>query len=249
MLIRFEGIVIRTFDYGEGDKICSVFSKELGKISMMARGAKKLKSRHAAVAQLFTHGEFTCFKAGSMGTLNNGELLNPFTGIKEDIHKTAYASYLMELTDKTVGENEPNGPLFEQLKAALTAIDEGKDPKIVVNIYEMLMLSLAGYMPMLNECVSCGAKPESGWALSVSLGGTVCAACRHLDPAAIVLSDGTLKLMRLFLHMDIRRLGRIEVKEATKKQLDQCIRRFLDAHVDVKWKARGFIDQMEKYGL
>ncbi|MDF2718732.1 MAG: repair protein RecO [Paenibacillus sp.] len=248
MLVRVEGIVIRSIDYGEGDKILTLFSKEAGKISIMARGAKKLKSRHSAIAQLFTYGEFNCYKTGSMGTLNNGEIWNAYHRLKEDIHKTAYAAYLMELTERMLGENERNAPLFEQLKAALDAMDEDKDLQIVTNIYEMKMLAIAGYMPELNECVSCGAQ-EGAMMLSVAMGGTVCSRCRHADPGALVVTEGTLKLLRLFLHMDIRRLGKTEVKDATKSQLKHCIRQLLDAHVDVKWKSRNFIDQMDKYGI
>ncbi|MEF3304646.1 DNA repair protein RecO [Paenibacillus sp. GYB003] len=248
MIVRVEGIVLRTIDYGEGNKILTVFSKEAGKLSIMARGAKKLKSRHSAIAQPFTYGEFICYKTGSMGTLNNGDIWNAYNRLKEDIHKTAYASYLMEMTDRMLGENERNAPLFDQLKAALDALDEDKDPQIVTNIYEMKMLRIAGYMPELDSCVSCGAT-DGAMSLSVSMGGTVCARCRTQDPGAIAISDGTLKLLRLFLHMDIRRLGKTEVKDATKKQLKLCIRQFLDAHVDVKWKSRNFIDQMDKYGI
>lgn len=248
MLVRVEGIVIRSIDYGEGNKILTLFTKEAGKMSMMARGAKKLKSRHAAIAQLFTYGEFTCYKSGSMGTLNNGEIWNAYYRLKEDIHKTAYASYLMELTDRMMTENEPNGPLFEQLKAALDAMDEEKDPQIVAHIYEMKMLTIAGYMPELNECVSCGAEGE-GMSLSVSLGGTVCSRCRSADHQAIAIAEGTLKLLRLFLHMDIRRLGKTEVKAATKSQLKHCIRQLLDAHIDIRLKSRSFLDQMDKYEL
>lgn len=249
MLVRVEAIVIRSTDYGEGNKILTLFSREVGKISVMARGAKKVKSRHSAIAQLFTHGEFVCYKAGSsMGTLNSGEIWNAYPKLKEDIHKTAYAAYLMELTDRMLGENERNVPLFEQLKAALDAIDEEKDPQIVTNIYEIKMLAIAGYRPVLEECASCGAK-DGKMALSVSLGGTLCGRCGHADRGAIGVTEGTLKLLKLFLHMDIRRLGRTEVKEATKQQLKQCIRQFMDAHIDIRWKSRSFLDQMDKYGI
>ncbi|PYI51951.1 DNA repair protein RecO [Paenibacillus flagellatus] len=249
MLVRVEAIVIRSMDYGEGNKILTLFSKEAGKIGVMARGAKKLKSRHTAIAQPFTHGEFVLFRTGQqMGSLNAGEIWNAYHRLREDLNKAAYASYLMELTEKTVGDNEPNASLFEQLKGSLDAMDEGKDPQIVLHIYEMKMLAIAGYRPVLDECVSCGAKDGPMW-LSVSMGGTVCGRCRSADVSAIPLPEGTLKLLRLFLGMDVRRLGRTEVKESTKSQLKQCIRQLLDAHLDVKWKARHFLDQMEKYGL
>jgi DNA repair protein RecO (recombination protein O) len=248
VLVRVEGIVIRSIDYGEGNKILSIFSKEAGKLSVMARGAKKLKSRLTAIAQPFTYGEFVIYKAGQMGTLNSGEIGNAYQGLREDIHKAAYASYLMELTERTMGENERNAPLFDQLKAALDAIDEDKDPQIVVHIYELKILAIAGYMPELGQCVSCGST-EGAMSLSIPMGGTLCTRCRHNDPGAFAVSEGMLKLLRLFLNMDIRRLGRTDVKAGTKSQLKLFIRKFLDEHIDVKWKSRHFIDQMDKYGL
>lgn len=250
MLIRVEGIVIRSIDYGEGNKILTLYSREAGKISVMARGAKKAKSRHTAISQLFTHGEFVCFRSGtSMGTLNSGEILNSYHRLREDLHKTAHAAYLMELTDRMTGDHERHSPLFNQLKAALDALDEDKDPQIVTHIYELKTLSVAGYMPQLEACLSCGAT-EGQMALSLHHGGIVCGRCRQsADPAALGLSDGLLKLLRLLQQIDLRRLGRIEIKLETKQRLKQCVRQFLDAHVDVKWKSRQFLDQMEKYGL
>ncbi|MDQ0876910.1 DNA repair protein RecO [Paenibacillus sp. V4I3] len=61
MLRSVQGIVLRSMDYGEGNKIISLFTPELGKVGVMARGAKKVKSRHAAVTQLFTYGDFVFF--------------------------------------------------------------------------------------------------------------------------------------------------------------------------------------------
>jgi DNA repair protein RecO (recombination protein O) len=154
----------------------------------------------------------------------------------------------MELTERIVDDNEPNVMLFEQLKASLDAMDEEKDPQIIAHLYEMKILSIAGYQPQLDACVSCGAQ-EGPMSLHVGLGGIVCNRCRAQDGQSIALAESTLKLLRLFVHMDIRRLGKTEVKPATKNQLKQCIRQLIDAHIDVKWKSRNFLDQMEKYDL
>ncbi|NEW05214.1 DNA repair protein RecO [Paenibacillus sp. SYP-B3998] len=249
MLRSVQGIVLRSMDYGEGNKIISLFTPELGKVSVMARGAKKVKSRHAAVTQLFTYGDFVFFKqSGQMGSLNGAEIISAHHALREDLHMSAYASYLVEMTDKMLGDEEGSTYLFEQVKAGLSAIEEGKDMQIVIHLYEMKMFDLAGYMPVTDVCVSCGAN-TSLTSFSPNMGGILCARCGYKDTTAISIGEGALKLLRLFPKMDMRRLGAIQVKDETKIQLKQCMRAYMDVHIGVQWKARGFIEQMEKYNI
>ncbi|MFK7693435.1 DNA repair protein RecO [Paenibacillus sp. HJGM_3] len=248
MLYRVEGIVIRSFDYGEGNKIITILTRDYGKMSVMVRGAKKVKSRHSALALLFTYGEFVFFKTGSMGTLSQGEILKAYQSLREDIHKTAYAAYLAELTERLLGEQDRPAWVFDQLLAALDAVEADKDEQIVTHIYEMRLLSLAGYTPELSQCVSCGSQ-EGEMAVSPSMGGLLCPRCRHQDASAIPVSESVLKLLRLFLHMDIGRLGKIEVSPSTRALLKRVIRQLYDTFVEVRWKSRQFLDQMDKYGI
>lgn len=248
MLYRVEGIVIRSFDYGEGNKIITILTREYGKMSVMVRGAKKVKSRHSAITQLFTYGEFVFFKSGSMGNLSNGEIIKPYQTLRENIHKAAYGAYLSELTERILGEQDRPAWVFDQLLAALDALDVDKDVQIVTHIYEMRMLSYAGYAPDLSQCISCGTV-NGDMALSSSMGGLLCPRCRHLDLSSIPLSENVLKLLQLFMRMDIGRLGKIEVSDATRNMLKRSVRQLYDTHVDIKWKSRNFLDQMDKYGI
>ncbi|GIP35823.1 DNA repair protein RecO [Paenibacillus sp. J2TS4] len=248
MLYRTEGIVIRTMDYGEGHKILSLFTRSLGKVSVMVRGAKKVKSRYSAIAQLFTHGDFVIYKGSQMGTLNHGEPIHSYQGLREDLHKAAYAAYLVELADRILPEAEPDLVMFEQLTAGLSAIDEGKDPTIVLHIIEMKMLALSGYHPQLDECVSCG-RAAGEMVLSPMQGGILCSACKGKDHSAVPVPATILRLLRLFQRVDLRMLGTADVKPETKKRLKAAMRAFMDAHLDIRWKSRNFIDQMEKYNI
>lgn len=249
MLEQVEGIVVRTMDYGEGHRIVSLLTGRLGKISVMARGAKKVKSRLAAVTQPFTYGEYVIyFGSGQMGTLNQGESIEPHRALREDLHKAAYSAYLAELVERLTPEREPNGGLFEQVKAAFAAIEEDKDPAIILAVMEMKMLALSGYLPVLDECVSCGSD-EGQIVLSVIQGGILCPRCRAKDPGALQLSAKALRLLRLFQRMDLRRLGSTEVTPETKAEIRLAMRSFMDMHLDAKWKSRDFLDQMEKYGI
>ena len=127
MILRVEGIVIRAVDYGEGNRILHVLTQEAGKISMMARGAKKVKSRFSAISQPFTYGQFVIFRSSSqaMGTINSGELIRSHQRLREDLVLSAYAAYLAELTNRIIEEGEPVPHVFAQLAAAFEAMEEG----------------------------------------------------------------------------------------------------------------------------
>jgi DNA repair protein RecO (recombination protein O) len=249
MLRNCEGIVLRSTDYGEGNKIISLLTSELGKVSVMARGAKKAKSRHAAVTQVFTHADFVFFKQkGHMGTLNHADIIESHHALREDLTRSAYSAYLVEMTDRMLADEEGSAYLFGQLKAGLSAIENDKDMQIVVHLYEMKMFELAGYLPVTAYCVSCGAADDLV-RFSPEMGGVLCNRCKIKDPASIPVSEGTLKLLKLFPVMDMSRLGAIQVKEETKSQLKTCMKAYMDTHIGISWRSRGFIEQMDKYGM
>jgi len=247
MLVKWEGIVIRSVDYGESSKVITVYTREHGKIGLMARGAKKPKSRLAAVSQLFTYGYFLC-KTGpgtGMPDLSQGEILEAYRELRQDLFRTAYAAYIAELADKLTHEREPNPFLFHLLSLTFRYLDEGKDAEILCRIFESKMLAVAGIRPVLHACSNCGEEREP-YVISVAQGGLLCPRCQADDPYAIAVTPGTWKLLRLFQVFDLERLGDIEVKPATRSQLRHVLRQFYDHHLDMRLKSRNFLDQLEK---
>lgn len=245
MLIRTEGIVIKTINYGEGSKILTIYSRSNGKISVMAKGARKTKSRINAVTQVFSYGEYGIFLPNSnqMGTLNQGDISLHFTDIFQDIEKTAYAAYIVELVDKLTEANEPNPFLFQQLLASLELINQGKDMEVITRIFEMKMFLASGYRPNLHSCVLCDSQDNLNF-FSIHHGGLLCN--KHENEQSITLQQGTIKLLRLFEGIDIRRLGNIDVKNSTKTQLQHVLQAFYDEYIGIPLKSRNFLDQMDK---
>ncbi len=247
MLVKWEGIVIRSVDYGESSKVVTLFTREHGKVGIMARGAKKAKSRLGAVTQLFTHGYYLC-KSGpgtGMPDLSQGEIVESYRDLRQNLTQTAYAAYIAELLDRLTHEREPNPFLFQLLMLTFRLLDEGRDAEILCRIFETKMLAVAGIAPQLQACSHCRGGHEP-FAISVSQGGLLCPACMPADPYAISVSPSTWKLLRLFQLFDLERLGDIEVKPATRNQLKHVIRSFMDEHLDLRLKSRAFLDQVEK---
>nr|WP_267879710.1 DNA repair protein RecO [Caldalkalibacillus mannanilyticus] len=178
MLIKTEGIIIRSKDYGEGNKIITIYSSQMGKISVMARGAKKTKSRLSSVSQLFTYGSFLIQKGSghSLGTLSQGEIVQSFRELRHNLTLTAYAAYFAELLDKLVEDNERSTSLFNLLLTIFTYLEEEKDAEILARLYEMKMLMASGYRPVVLNCVNC-ACPEPLQHFSIREGGLLCRQC------------------------------------------------------------------------
>ena len=246
VLEKCEGIVIRTTDYAETNKIVTLFTREWGKVGVMARGAKKPNSRLTAISQPFTHGYYLVQKGRGLGSLQQGEMITSMRSIREDIFLTAYASYVIDLTDKSTEEKKPNPFLFELLLQTLNYMNEGYDLEILVNIYEMKMLNVLGLYPVLDHCTICGST-EGDFSFSIREGGLICHRCIEKDPYHYKVSSATIRLLRIFYMLDLSRLGNISVKDSTKAELKQVINAYYDEYSGLNLKTKKFLNQLDRF--
>lgn len=245
MFERTEAIVIRTFDYKETHKIVTLFSKQFGKISVIAQGAKKPKSRNGAITQMFIQGEFLLRVGKGLGTLQQGDVIHSFRKIREDLFMTAYASYMAELTYRVIEEKTPLPFIYDQFFQSLTAIEQGKDKEVITMMYEMKLYPLLGITPRLNACQSCGTT-ENLMYFSVGDGGVLCDGCGKRDAYSTLLSPQIIKLMRLFSEVDLKRVENISIKPENKKALEGVLKEYFEHHSGIYLKSRRFLDQLDQ---
>lgn len=243
---KCEGIVIRQTDYRESDKIVVLYTREFGKIGVVARGAKKTKSRLAAVTQPFVNGYFTFFASSGLGTLQQSELIQNFSSIQQDIFLTAYAAYICELLDKATDEKRANPSLYELVFQILRDIDEGYDPEILVQLFEMKMLPVMGFYPVMDKCAICG-ETTGHFDFSTHSDGIICHRCFEKDPYRLHLPEKVVKLLRLFYIFRLDRLGNIDVKPETKKLLRKVIDTYYQEKTGLYLKSKKFLLDMEKW--
>ncbi|MFD1406841.1 DNA repair protein RecO [Kroppenstedtia eburnea] len=245
MLEKLEGVVIRTRDYGESHKVVILFTKAHGKYAVMARGAKKPKSRLAAVTQPFTSGEYLCFTGSGMATLSQGDILESRHLLRSDLVRASYAAYWTEFLDKLKEEKEPDLPVYVWLETVLNLLEEGVDPEILSRIFELKVLESAGYRPRLQGCVQCGGA-DTPVKFSIRQGGFLCSGCSHRDPEALFLSPAAARILGILAGISPQRLGQIRVKEETRRQLERILRSFIDEYIDLPLRSRDFLDRMKK---
>lgn len=249
MLNRVEALVIRSIDYGESGKILTLLTEGAGKVGVLARGAKKTGSRYAAAAEPFTYGEYVFFRAGGLGTLNSADIITSHRRIRENLLLSAVAAYLAEMTDRVTADGEAAPRLYRQLLAALAALDDGKDPQVITRIYEMNILAHAGYMPVLDGCAGCGKAADDAEWFSPALGGLACRDCACKDGGAVKAGAAVIRLLRLFAAVDLARVGRIDLKPDTKEALRRILRDWMDRHLDIRFRSRHVLEQLEQAGF
>jgi len=194
-------IVLRSWPFGESDKIVSFLTEGYGKLNGIAKGAKRSRKRFVNTLEPFSLVSLT-FKDRSHGTLafiHACDLVRPFRNLTTSLEKIAYASYILEITEGLTAERDQNDALFEHLRSALIFLEE-KEPSLwFLTFFELRLLGLSGYQPALQDCRRCGRSWSSDfqkkWCFSPRDGGILCESCSSIRKEVIPLSFDALRAL------------------------------------------------------
>lgn len=244
MLRQMEGIVLHTRDYGETHKIVTLFTREAGKLTALARGANKPKSRLSAISQVFIQGDFLIFISKGLSTIQQGQITQSYRHIREDIIKTAYAAYLVELTEKIMETKEPDPFIYDQLAQTLHYINAEESFFIPMMMYELKMYKKGGFALVTDRCVHCYTQ-EFPYAFSVQEGGLLCRRCTGMDPYAVGLSNAVAKLLPILEQVGLEQVGNISVKKENQMLLRTLLDHYYDQYGGFYLKSKKFLKQLD----
>ena len=198
--IRVDAVVLRHSDYGEADRLLTLYTRQLGKTRAVAKGARKIASRKAGHIEPFTHVKLQLAQGRDMLILTQADTVDAYQPLREDLILTSHASYVIELLDRFTYQDETeNSAIFNLLTATLARLASKSDTWLVIRYYEMRLLDHLGFRPQLFECANCRREilPEDQF-FSFSAGGVICPRCgqglRNVTP----ISVETLKYLRHF---------------------------------------------------
>ena len=192
--------MLRHSDYGEADRLLTLYTRQLGKTRVLAKGARKIASRKAGHIEPFTHVKLQLAKGRDMLILTQADTVDAYLPLREDLILTSHASYVMELLDRFTYEEETESPsTFRLLTDTLSRLASKSDPWLVIRYYEMRLLDHLGFRPQLFECANCGReiKAEDQY-FSFSAGGVICPRCGKGLPNLHAISVEALKYLRHF---------------------------------------------------
>lgn len=236
--LNASAILLRRIEYGDNDLIVTLFTRGHGKISAIAKSAKKSVKRFPGVLEPFSLLDVVLSQGRGKGMhlLQEASLEEPFFRIREDIVKTAYASYWMETIYQWMADAEPQETLYQLTGHVLNELNRGDIPVEVLSIlFQMRFLSIAGLRPNFEHCHACKRCLDQIHCRSVvpapSRGGIACPSCGGIADNHLEISKGTLKQLIWIDTGDLERAGRVRFTPTAIREGLAFLERFVPYHI------------------
>ena len=240
-------IVLRARRFGESDKIVSFFTQNYGKLTGIAKGA--LRSRKRFVNSLDTFSlvnlSFQDRSHSSLAFILSAELIHSPRSLVSELDRIAHASYLIEITDGLIGERETNPAIFQHLKDGLGHLESNGASLRFLTFFELKLLRLAGYQPVLDNCKKCHESRLDGsqWHFSPLDGGILCASCARSCREVLPLGRTAVEILTA-LQVEIDSLpARLSLPASVVAEIRSVVLRFIQFQMDREIKSAPFLQQ------
>ncbi len=228
--IQTRGIVINEQAFKEHDKRLTLLLKDIGKVTVYAKGAKKTSGKLLAGTQLFSWSEFDIYDGGRFLSLNSVELIESFYSLHRDYDTLFYASYLLELCNKIILPGSPCDDIIKLLLKSLKTLASTEVPRVnVARVFEFLFLKLNGFTPELDACSLCGTVENLQF---FGKEGLLCGKCRS-HTKSVKISGSTLQALN-HIFTATGKLFSFRLSETCAKELEGCAKLFLHSNIDVE---------------
>lgn len=225
---RVETVVLRHADWGEADRLLTLYSRELGKIRAVAKGARKLRSRKAGHLQPFTRVVLMLARGRDMWIVTQAESVDAYLPLRENLVLTGYAAYVMELLDRFTYEEGENRALYSLLVDTLGRLSAGRDIFLTVRYYEIRLLDFLGFRPELFRCVNCGSEIRAQDQFFSALhGGVVCPNCPAAVPGSRPVSMAALKFLRHLQRSTYSEAARAVIPPPVQREMETLLQYYL----------------------
>jgi DNA repair protein RecO (recombination protein O) len=242
-------IILAVKDYGEADRLVTFLTPARGRITGVAKHARRSKKRFAHCLEPLSR--VTLFLSdrakGDLEFLEKGEAVRSFPSLRRDLARLGAGALLAELAGEMASPPEATAGLFVTLETALAFLEEGAPPDSLLPGFLLHLVRLGGYGLSLDRCLACGLEPQPPLVVSLPRGGVLCGACGRGAPGPLVsVNPGTWKLLRLAQGLPPEKLSRLRFPPEQRRQSLTLLRLFIRHHLGRDLKAWAFWDKVVK---
>jgi len=244
--IRVDAVVLRHSDYGEADRMLTLYTRQIGKARAIAKGARKMASRKAGHIEPFTHVKLQLAKGRDVLIVTQAETVDAYLPLRDDLVLTSHASYMLELLNRfTYVDETENSSIFRLLTESLSRLASNHDVWLVIRYYEMRLLDHLGFRPQLFECTNCGRKiePEDQY-FSFSAGGVICPRCGRGLPNLLPISVDTLKYLRHFQRSSYADASRAKPDSQVQQEAETLMQGYFTYLLERELNTPGFLKKI-----
>lgn len=235
-----EAVVLSVLDYGEADRIVTLFTRERGRITAFAAGARKSKRRFAGALEPSTHLKVQLVeRRGSTMRLDSADILGSFPRLRAELPLIARALYCVELARELTREHEPHPELYALLVNYLTALDARQAGPTSLIAFELTALMHAGLMPRFDVCALCGEEAGEAPRFDPAHGGAVCGACALRSREGVRVAPELLQALRA-----LQEGGRTPMAAPERQRARELLNLFIAHQLGRKLKSVEFMAQL-----
>jgi DNA repair protein RecO (recombination protein O) len=245
---RVDAVVLRHSDYGEADRLLTLYTRQLGKVRALAKGARKIASRKAGHIEPFTHVRLQLARGRDILLVTQADTVDAYLPLREDLILTSQASYVLEILDRLTYEDETENPtLFRLLTETLSRLASKADPWLVTRYYEMRLLDSLGFRPQLFECANCGKEiiAEDQY-FSFTAGGVICPSCGLGLPGLAHISVEALKYLRHFQRSSYAEASRAHPSLEVQKEAETLMQGYFTYLLERELNTPGFLKRVKQ---
>ncbi len=245
---RAGGLILRKYDLRETSLIVDFYTKEFGKVSGVLKGVRTDPKKFASNLELFSLNEIIFYRKthSHLHLVSQADKIDNFTLIRQSIERTACAVYMMELLNSIMQPEDKNEKIFELAIASLKELETNFSPDKIATIFKIKMLSLSGFKPHFDSCVSCLDKISGQSRFSLSLGGLLCPRCMPKDPASRAIFRGTIATVLHIEKNSFQSSLSLGMNPQIKKELDLILNAFLNFHLGKELKSQKLMHKLHK---
>jgi DNA repair protein RecO (recombination protein O) len=232
-----QGIVLRSYPFGEADRVVVLLSPNHGKLRTVAKGVRKTTSRFGGRLEPFTHVDLVLYEGRSLDTITQVSVIDAFPHLRNELDRVLAAGTMVEVMDAVTEEGEGAVRAFLLLQRGLRALEAGPRHPDLVAAFLLKVADVVGVAPALDECGGCGAH-EGVTRFSFAAGGALCERCR--TPAAVVLRDGLTAYLATLAAADLADLPAAD--PSLSGEAMGVTRRFLEYHLDRRLESLATVD-------
>ena len=244
--VKVTGMILSATPISEYDKRLVILTKEKGKISAFAKGARKQNSPMMGVTNPFSFGEFLLYEGRNSYNVMQANISNYFMELSTDFEGAYYGFYFMEIADYYTKEYNDEREMLKLLYQTMRALSSGKIKRELVRyIYELKALTVNGEAPEVFRCANCGVSDRS-MVFSSKNHGLICSECEGIAPDGISISSATVYTLQYIVSSTIEKLYTFTVSDEVLDELRRILKQYMDLHIDKIFKSLEILEMCLK---
>ena len=234
--IKMSGIIISENNLGDYDKMLTMLTPGLGKISCVAKGARRQRSALLAGTQFLCFGEYLMYKGANTYNINSCETIEVFYKLRTDLDKLNYAVEMTKIIRDVTEENENCYRILQLFLNTLYTISEtDKNLDLILSVFKLILLTILGFTPRIQECVNCKEKDKLT-KFSIKDNGFKCDACGRQDKSALDMSESTKNAIKYTITAPPKKLFSFNLKDEGLKEFELITKIYFNEKLEKEYK-------------